>query len=123
MGSIPGTARLSQSQILGHCRTLCVALGEQKIQNIKIALREKKFVKDQIWVIKHLAIFLGMSLISELACLRALSIILLIVLVALTFYILFDSLERCKEVEMRLTQELSDMAMITQDSDDEDSEN
>ena len=119
MGSIPGTARPSQSQILGHCRTLCVALGEQKIQNIKVALREKKFVKDQIWVIKHLAIFLGMSLISELACLRVVSIILLIVLVGLTFYILFDSLERCKEVEMRLTQELSDMAMITSDSDDE----
>ena len=119
MGSIPGN-RLSQSQILGHCRTLCVALGEQKIQNIKVALREKKFVRDQIWVIKHLAIFLGMSLISELACLRVVSILLLIVLVALTFYILFDALERCKEVEMRLTQELTDMAMITQDSDDED---
>ena len=123
MGSIPGTARLSQSQILGHCRILCVALGDQKVQNIKVALKEKKFLREQIWVIKNLVTFLGMSLISELACLRALSIILLIVLVALTFYILFDSLERCKEVEMRLTQELSDMAMITQDSDDEDSEN
>ena len=116
MGSIPGN-RLSQSQILGHCRTLCVALGEQKIQNIKVALKEKKFLRYQIWVIKHLLIFLGMSLISELACLRVLSIILLIVL---TFYILFYALERCKEVEMRLAQELSDMAMITQDSDDED---
>ena len=85
MGSIPGTARLSQSQILGHCRTFCIALLEQKIQNIKVALKEKKFLRDQIWVIKHLAIFLGMSLISELACLRVLSIILLIVLMALTF--------------------------------------
>ena len=119
MGSIPGTARLTQAQLLSHTRTLCVALGEQKIQNIKIALREKKFITNQIWVIKHLAIFLGMSLISELACLRAVSIILLIVLVGLTFYILYDSLERCKEVEMRLTQELSKRAMITADSDDE----
>merc|ERR1712208_6820 len=119
MGSIPCTARLTQAQLLGHTRTLCVALGEQKIQNIKIVLREKKFITNQIWVIKHLAIFLGMSLISELACLRAVSIILLIVLVGLTFYILYDSLERCKEVEMRLTQELSEMAMITADSDDE----
>ena len=60
-----------------------------------------------------------MTLISELACLRVLSILLLIILVALTFYILFDALERCKEIETRLTQEISDMAMITQDSDDE----
>ena len=119
MGSIPGN-RLSQSQILGHCRTLCVTLGEQKIQNIRVALREKKFTRDLIWVTKHLAILLGMTLISELACLRVLSILLLIILVALTFYILFDALERCKEIETRLTQELSDMAMITQDSDDED---
>ena len=119
MGSIPGN-RLSQSQILGHCRTLCVALGEQKIQNIRVALREKKFTRDLIWVTKHLAILLGMTLISELACLRVLSILLLIILVALTFYILFDALERCKEVEMRLTQEISDMALITEDSDNED---
>ena len=119
MGSIPGH-RLSQSQILGHCRTLCIVLAEQKVQNIRVALREKKFTRDLIWVVKHLAILLGMTLISELAALRVLSVLLLIVLVGLTFYILFDALERCKEVEMRLTQELSDMAMITQDSDDED---
>ena len=97
-----------------------MALAEQKVQIIRVALREKKFTRDLIWLIKHLAILLGMTLISELACLRVLSILLLIVLVGLTFYILFDALERCKEVEMRLTQELSDMAMITQDSDDED---
>ena len=119
MGSIPGH-RLSQAQILGHCRTLCVALAEQKIQNIRVALREKKFTRDLIWVTKHLAILLGMTLISELAALRVLSVLLLIILVGLTFYILFDALERCKEVEMRLTQEISDMALITQDSDNED---
>ena len=112
--------RLSQSQILGHCRTLCVALAEQKVQNIRIALREKKYTRDLVWVLKHLAILLGMTLISEIAALRVLSVLLLIILVALTFYILFDALERCKEVEGRLTQELSDMALLTEDSDHED---
>ena len=119
MGSMPGH-RLSHSQILGHCRTLCVALAEQKVQNIRVALREKKFTRDLIWVVKHLAILLGMTLISELAALRVLSVLLLIILVALTFYILFDALERCKEVEARLTQEISDMTLLTEDSDNED---
>ena len=118
MGSIPGH-RLSQSQILGHCRTLCIALADQKVQNIRIALKEKRFVRDLIWVVKHLAILLGMTLVSELAALRDLSVLLFIILVALSFYILFDALERCKEVETRLTQEIRDMTELTQDSDDE----
>ena len=119
MGSLPGH-RLSHSQILGHCRTLCVALAEQKVQGIRVALREKKFTRDLIFVVKHLAILLGMTLISEIAALRVLSVLLLLILVALTFYILFDALEKCKEVESRLTQELSDMALLTEDSDHED---
>ena len=119
MGSIPGH-RLSQSQILGHCRTLCIALADQKVQNIRVALKEKKFVRDLIIVVKYSAILLGMTLVSELAALRVLSVLLLIILVGLSFYILFDALERCKEVETRLTQEIRDMTELTQDSEDED---
>ena len=119
MGTIPNH-RLSQSQILGHCRTLCIALADQKVQNIRVALKEKKFVRDLIIVVKYSAILLGMSLVSELAALRVLTVLLLIILVGLSFYILFDALERCKEVETRLTQEISDMAMLTEDSEDED---
>ena len=118
MGSIPGH-RLSQSQILGHCRTLCVALAEQKVQNIRVALKEKKFVRDLITTATTVAILLGMSLVTELAALRVLTVLLLIILVGLSFYILFDALERCKEVKTRLTQEISDMAMLTEDSEDE----
>ena len=61
-----------------------------------------------------------MTLVSELAALRVLTVLLLIVLVGLSFYILFDALERCKEVETRLTQEISDMTMLTEDSENED---
>ena len=118
MGSLPAH-RLSHSQILGHTRTLCVALAEQKVQGIRSILREKKYTKDLVFVLKHLAIFLGMTLISEIACLRVVSVLLL--LVALTFYVLFDALQRCKEIEGRLTQELSEMALLTEsDSDHED---
>ena len=119
MGSIPNH-RLSQSQILGHCRTLCIALAEQKVQNIRVALKEKKFVRDLIIVVKYSAILLGMTLVSELAALRVLTVLLLIVLVGLSFYILFDALERCKEVQTRLTQEISDMTLLTEDSENED---
>ena len=120
MGSIPNH-RLTQNQILGHCRVLAIALTEQKLQNIKLALKEKKFIRDLITTAKTSAILLGMSLVTELAALRVLTVLLLIILVGLTFYILFEALERCKEVETRLTQEISDMTMLTEgDSEDED---
>ena len=118
MGSLPNH-RLSQSQLLGHYRTLCIALTEQKLKNIRLALKEKKFVRDLILTAKTTAILLGMTLVSELSALRVLTVILLIILIALSFYILFDALERCKEVTTRLTQEMSDMHLLTHDSDDE----
>ena len=112
---------MSPSQLLEHTRTLCVVLAEQKVQGIQSILREKKYTKDLVFVLKHLAFFLGMTLISEIACLHVVSVLLLLILVALTFYILFDALQRCKEIEGRLTQELSEMALLTEsDSDHED---
>ena len=120
MGSLP-THCVSPSQLLEHTRTLCVALAEQKVQGIRSILREKKYTKDLVFVLKHLAFFLAMTLISEIACLRVVSVLLLLLLVALTFYVLFDALQRCKEIEGRLTQELSEMALLTEsDSDHED---
>ena len=60
-----------------------------------------------------------MSVVTELAVLRVLTVLLLIILVGLSFYILFDALERCKEVTTRLNQEISDMHILTEDSEDE----
>ena len=118
MGSLQNH-RLSQSQILGHCRTLCIALTEQKLNNIRLALNEKKFTRDLVLTAKTLTLLLVMSLVSELAALRVLTVLLFIILIALSFYILFDALERCKEVTTRLNQEMSDMHLLTHDSDDE----
>ena len=111
--------KLSQSQILGHCRTLCIALTEQKLNNIRLALNEKKFTRDLVLTAKTLTLLLVMSLVSELAALRVLTVLLFIILIALSFYILFDALERCKDVTQRLNQEMSDMHLLTHDSDDE----
>ena len=118
MGSLQNH-RLSQSQILGHCRTLCIALTEQKLNNIRLALNEKKFTQDLVLTAKTLTLLLVMSLVSELAALRVLSVLLFIILIALSFYILFDALERCRDVTQRLNQEMSDMHLLTHDTDSE----
>ena len=118
MGSLPNQ-RLSRSQIWEHCRTLCIALTEQKLKNIRLALKEKKFMRELVYAAKTLVALLGMTVVSELCALRALTILLFFILVALTFYILVDALERCKEVTTRLTQEMSDIHALAQDSDDE----
>ena len=68
-------------------------------------------------MLKHLAILLGMALVSELACLRMVSILLLFVLIALSFYMLFEALQRCQEIEGRLTHELAEMSLLTEDDD------
>ena len=116
MGSIPPN-RLSHQQILGHTRVLCIALADAKVQGIRTILKEKKNTRDLVFVLKHLAILLGMALVSELACLRMVSILLLLVLIALSFYMLFEALQRCQEIEGRLTHELAEMSLLTEDDD------
>ena len=116
MGSIP-PHRLSHQQILGHTRVLCLALADAKVQGIRTILKEKKNTRDLVFVLKHLAILLGMALVSELACLRMVSILLLLVLIALSFYMLFEALQRCQEIEGRLTHELAEMSLLTEDDD------
>ena len=108
MGSIPNH-RLTPNQILGHCRVLALALTEQKLQNIKLALREKKFIRDTITTAKTSAILLGMALVTEVGALRVLTLLLLTILIGLSFYLVFEALQRCKEVTERLNQEIRDM--------------
>ena len=122
MGSIGAAIpahRLSHQQILGHTRILCLALAETKIQGIRGILKEKKFSKDLVFILKHLVVLLAMTLVSELACLRVVSVLLLLVLIALSFYILFDALKRCQDIESRLTHEIAEMSLLTEDSDSE----
>ena len=119
MGSIPNH-RLTRNQMLGHCRVLAIALTEQKLQNIKLALIEKKFIRSVITTAKTAAILLGMALVTELSALRLLTVLLLIILVGLSFYLVLDALERCKEVTERLNQEISDMHVLAEDSENED---
>ena len=121
MGSIPANVhRVCPAQLLEHTRTLCIALAVQKTDGIQGLLREKKFVKNLIFILKHICLFLAMTLVSEIVCLRIVTIILFVLLVILTIYVLYDALRRCREIESRLTEELSEMALITDVSDHED---
>ena len=120
MGSIPAhNHRVCPAQLLEHTRTLCISLAVQKTDGIQELLREKKFVKNLIFTFKHICVFLPMALILEIVCLRIVTIISFVLLVILTIYVLYDALRRCREIESRLTEELSEMALLT-DSDHED---
>ena len=120
MGSIQQNHRLTPNQILGHCRVLALALTEQKLNNIKLALREKKFIRDVIITTKTSAILLGMAWVTEVGALRVLTLLLLTILVGLSFYLVFEALQRCKEVTERLNQEIRDMHVLAEDSENED---
>ena len=119
MGSIHQNHRLTHNQILGHCRVLASALVEHKLNNIRLALREKKFIREILPTAKTAAILIGMALVTELCALRVLTLLLLIILIGLSFYLLFDALERCKEVTERLNLEISDMHVLAEDSESE----
>ena len=55
MGSIPAHHhRVCPAQLLEHTRTLCIALAVQKTDGIQDLLREKKFVKNLIFILKHI---------------------------------------------------------------------
>ena len=122
MGDLPRNNRLEPRQILGPCRILAIALTEQKLQNIKLVIREKKFIQNVILTTKTSLVLLGMALVTEVAALRALTLLLLIVLIGLSFYLVWEALQRCQVVTARLNQEIRDFHELTQNSDSEENE-
>ena len=119
MGDLPRNNRLVPRQILGPCRILALAITEQKLQNIKLVLGEKKFIKNVILTTKTGLALLGMALITEVGALRALTLLLLIILIGLSFYLVWEALQRCQIITARLNQEIHDFHELVQDSDSE----
>ena len=60
---------------------------------------------------------MGMALVTEVAALRTLTVLLLIILIGLSFYLLWEALQRCQVVTARLNQEIRDFHDLTQSSD------
>ena len=119
MGDLPRNNRLVPRQILGPCRILALAVTEQKLQNIKLVLGERKFIRDVILTTQTSGVLLGMALVTEVGALRALTLLLLIILIGLSFYLVWEALQRCKIITERLNQEIRDLHELAQDSDSE----
>ena len=119
MGDQPRNHRLEPRQILGPCRILALAVTEQKLQNIKLVLGERKFIRDVILTTQTSGVLLGMALVTEVGALRALTLLLLIILIGLSFYLVWEALQRCKIITERLNQEIRDLHELAQDSDSE----
>ena len=119
MGDLPRNNRPVPRRILGPCRILALAVTEQKLQNIKLVLGERKFIRDVILTTQTSGVLLGMALVTEVGALRALTLLLLIILIGLSFYLVWEALQRCKIITERLNQEIRDLHELAQDSDSE----
>ena len=119
MGDLPRNNRVLPRQILEPCRILALAVTEQKLQNIKLVLGERKFIQNVIATTKLSACLMGMALVTEVGALRALTLLLLIVLIGLSFYLVWEALQRCKIINARLNQEIRDFHELAQDSESE----
>ena len=62
---------------------------------------------------------MGMALITEVQALRVLTLLLLIVLIGLSFYLVWEALQRCQVVTQRLNQGIRDFHALTENSDSE----
>ena len=104
---------------MGPRELLAVAVTERELHNIRLILRERNFSKKVILITKCSLVLLGMCFATEVNALRILTLILLAILVGLSFYLIFQSLQRCKALTIRLNQEIRDFRDLMQNSDNE----
>ena len=104
---------------LQSLRFQAIALTEQELQNIRLVIREERFTKNVILTTKLSITLMGMALVTEVAALRTLTLLLLIVLIGLSFYLVWEALQRCQVVTQRLNQEIHDFHALTENSDSE----
>ena len=110
---------LRQRGRLGPREILAIALTERELQNIRFIIREKKFCQKIILISKCFLLFLGMCFVTEVTALRILTLLLLATLIGLSFYLIWESLQRCEAITARLNQEIRDFCdlMRAQNSD------
>ena len=102
---------------MGPRQILAIALTERELQNIRLVIREKRFTQKVILITKISLILMGMCFITEVTALRTLTLLLLIILIGLSFYLIWEALQRCEVVTARLNQEIRDFRDLTQHSD------
>ena len=105
---------------MGPRQILAIALTERELQNIRLIIREKKFYQKVILITKCTLLLLGMCFVTEItAALRVLTLLLLVTLIGLSFYLIWESLQRCEVLTARLNQEIRDFRDLMQHSDSE----
>ena len=104
---------------MGPREILAIALTERELQNIRLIIREKKFYQKVILITKCSLLLLGMCFVTEVTALRILTLLLLVTLIGLSFYLIWEALQRCEVVTARLNQEIRDFRDLMQHSDSE----
>ena len=104
---------------MGPRQILAIALTERELQNIRLIICEKKFYQKVILITKCSLLFLGMCFVTEVTALRILTLLLLVTLIGLSFYLIWEALQRCEVVTARLNQEIRDFRDLMQHSDSE----
>ena len=104
---------------MGPREILAIALTERELNNIRLIIREKKFYQKVILITKCSLLLLGMCFVTEVTALRILTLLLLITLIGLSFYLIWEALQRCEVVTARLNQEIRDFRDLMQHSDSE----
>ena len=102
---------------MGPRQILAIALTERELQNIRLVIQEKRFTQKVILITKISLILMGMCFVTEVTALRTLTLLLLIILIGLSFYLIWEALQRCEVVTARLNQEIRDFRDLTQHSD------
>ena len=110
---------LRRNNRLGPRELLAIALTERELHNIRLIIREKKFYQKVILITKCSLLLLGMCFVTEVTALRILTLLLLVTLIGLSFYLLWESLQRCEVITARLNQEIRDFRDLMQHSDSE----
>ena len=110
---------LRRDRLLGPRELLAVAITEREIFNIRQLFRERHFYRKINLIGKSFVCLLAMCLVSEINALRLTTVILLVILIALSFYLVVQSWNRCEALTIRLNEELEDFRNLMRDSDNE----
>ena len=89
---------------MGPRQILAIALTERELQNIRLVIREKRFNQKVILITKISLILMGMCFVTEVTALGTLTLLLLIILIGLSFYLIWEALQHCEVVTARLNQ-------------------
>ena len=102
---------------MGPRELLAAAVTERELYNIRLTLRERNFNQKIILITKCSLVLLGMCFVTEVNALRILTLLLLAILVGLSFYLIYQSLQRCEALTTRLNQEIRDFRDLMQNAD------